>query len=66
MMEIGDRKPPWSPPSLVVLVRGKPEESVLMVCKLLGVLFGPSQDFGQCEGPKHVGSCLKCKQGGRS
>ena len=57
----------WVPPSLVVLVRGRPEEVLLAACKLAGSLSsGPYSDYGRCEGPKKAGMCGKCKQGGKS
>jgi hypothetical protein len=38
---------PWTPPELVVLTRGKAEESVLLVCKG-GATGGPLDAFGMC------------------
>ena len=37
----------WSRPELIVIVRGKPEESVLDVCKT-GGLVGPVPTYAVC------------------
>jgi hypothetical protein len=38
---------PWSKPKLVVLIRGKPEETVMQTCKGAG-LTGPGTDNVEC------------------
>ena len=44
----------WEKPELVVLVRGKPEESVLAACKG-GSIAGASQAKAFCRGPNSCG-----------
>jgi hypothetical protein len=39
----------WSKPELIVLVRGKPEESVLAGCKFLGSGSGSDGRNSSCE-----------------
>ncbi len=36
-----EHKKPWTKPQLIVLVRGKPEESVLLACKSSNQSGGP-------------------------
>ena len=38
----------WEPPRLMVLVRGKPEESILTACKGGAILTDPRGDFSNC------------------
>jgi hypothetical protein len=65
MMPQSNTTSAWAKPMLIVLTRGRPEEVVLTVCKGAGGS-GPSVEDGVCVGPKKVGMCNKCKQGGRS
>lgn len=41
-------KKSWETPQLIVLVRSKPEEAVLLTCKG-GSPGGPGNQFGNCE-----------------
>lgn len=41
-------KKKWDKPELIVLVRGRPEEKVLMLCKLLYAHGGPLDDDTGC------------------
>ncbi len=47
-------KKAWEKPQLVVLVRGKPEESVLVTCKKAGGFGAPSSPTicDNCETPR--------------
>jgi hypothetical protein len=47
-------KRPWRRPELTVLVRSRPEESVLDTCKGAGML-GPSDPGNKCK--KKLGLC---------
>lgn len=38
----------WEKPKLIVLIRGKPEESVLFFCKIVGYAEGPEGIFTNC------------------
>jgi len=52
-------KKKWEKPKLIVLVRGKPEERVLAVCKWNPG--GPDVYYGSCcVGPTHGFECLGC------
>lgn len=43
------KKKKWKKPQLIVLVRGRPEESVLTVCKYYdGIISGPNNDNVRC------------------
>lgn len=44
-------KKKWKKPKLVVLVRGKPEEAVLLYCKT---------DIFQSDGPDVLGGVINC------
>jgi len=50
------KKPPWCKPELVVLVRGRPEESVLAVCKTQNTL--GAKGYG-CLNKQGTGPCNK-------
>jgi hypothetical protein len=50
------RKKKWTTPRLTVLVRGKPEESVLCACK--GGFAGPTSNTANCTGG--APSCAVC------
>lgn len=41
-------KKKWKKPQLIVLVRGKRDEHVLVTCKMMAVLPGPSNSITQC------------------
>jgi hypothetical protein len=45
-----ERKRAWSGPDLTVLVRGKPEETVLNGCKVTQIGAGPTGGNDQCMG----------------
>lgn len=50
-------KKKWTAPQLIVLVRGRPEEGVLVGCKkVAGPFSGPGMQFGGCGGI--VGGCI--------
>lgn len=52
-----DMKKVWKKPKLVVLYRGKPEESVLVACKGAGTVWtGPAKN--KCRALTGPGSCL--------
>ena len=53
-------KKKWQSPELIVLVRGKPEEAVLMGCKDPGFIMfnAPTDLFDMCI--DDVGGCLVC------
>lgn len=40
----------WEKPSLVILTRNKPEESVLSNCKYSGEAAGPQASWWNCQG----------------
>ena len=52
----------WEKPKLTVLVRGRPEENVLIACKTFGAeLWGvPNDDLKGCK--YGVGPCTKCSE----
>jgi len=49
------RKLKWKQPKLIILVRGRPEELALNICKLLGGgIGGPDNSESMCQsGPGH-------------
>ena len=47
-MDQSKQKKEWELPELVVLVRSKPEEAVLAVCKTFPGPGGPVSDDGSC------------------
>jgi hypothetical protein len=49
----------WTEPELIVLVRSKPEETVLGLCKTLEGQDGPGNWQLQCLGPP-IESCPTC------
>ena len=51
---------PWTRPELIVLVRGRPEEAVLVTCKegFTGSKTGPSNGDTACLNPRN--SCAMC------
>jgi hypothetical protein len=58
-------KEPWERPELVVLVRGRPEESVLIACKTANRA-GPEDGQAQCNLPQALGDCRTCSQDART
>ncbi len=55
-----ESKKPWLEPELIVLVRNKPEEAILEVCKTSSVT-GSSGSEGGCESTI-VGPCEICAE----
>ena len=54
-------KKKWKKPRLVVLVRSRPEESVLSFCKTGGALSGGPYPFHVgCQEEYDPGGCIKC------
>jgi hypothetical protein len=51
-------KKAWVEPELIVLVRSKPEEAVLLYCKSSDAGVGRSSEAGQCA--YWPGTCLHC------
>jgi len=47
----------WVKPELIILVRSKPEEAVLTVCKAGAA--GPFSEDGKCDG-RFNGFCVEC------
>ena len=39
----------WQTPRLIVLVRGRPEESLMVNCKTCHIMAGPGYFFDGCE-----------------
>ena len=53
-------KKEWSEPELIVLVRSKPEETVLTACKTASMA-GANSDFGYCAiAPTGPAVCSDC------
>ncbi len=50
----------WEKPKLTVLVRGKPEEDVLLQCKTAGDFLDGSPDDNLKNCKTGVGPCNKC------
>lgn len=63
-MQEGNKKEKWGKPKLIILHRGKPEEGVLIGCKLLELAGGPSTThLYSCKGQqkKYFPKCsLEC------
>ncbi len=57
-------KKEWEKPELIVLVRGKPEEGVLVTCKTRGAsIVQPSTVNNDCEKDNQPQSvCLQCHE----
>jgi len=51
-------KKTWETPKLIVLVRGRPEESILSACKSNEIPTGPNANVSQCESGD--GTCPNC------
>ncbi len=47
-MNCNNRKQ-WKQPHFIVLIRNKPQERVLYVCKTLGMFVDVALGFGQCQ-----------------
>ena len=60
-MQKAEKKPKWTKPKLIVLVRGKPEESVLQGCKTRDG-GGPEGDAGACGGWYNPECPMRCEQ----
>jgi len=60
-MQEGNKKKKWDKPKLIILIRGKPEERVLMGCKG-GVFANPGSSTGtRCDGwIQWPGPCTIC------
>jgi len=54
------KRQPWSQPQLVVLVRGTPEENVLMGCKGGTVVDGNAAQNGGCYKTQSPGDPFPC------
>ena len=67
-MEQQAQKKAWKTPELIILVRGKPEEAVLEVCKTTGPNGeGPITNFTACSNPIENGTyCVYCSDAGTS
>jgi len=62
---MAENKKTWVTPELIVLVRSKPEEAVLVACKLNALIAGdPFSVQGMCDG-NPVG-CVLCSADGGS
>ena len=55
-----NKKKTWTERALIVLVRGKPEEAVLGVCKLWNVVGDPYSLGFQCESANHANCGSAC------
>ena len=55
---MADKKKTWTEPELIVIVRGKPEEGVLWLCKDEFSGGGSGGQNGGCWA--EVGGCLSC------
>jgi hypothetical protein len=51
------KKKKWNKPKLIILVRDRPEEAVLVVCKLWGLFGGPSTPM-DCLNASGTGPCV--------
>jgi hypothetical protein len=53
----------WTKPQLIVLARGTPEESVLLVCKFIGAGEGAGQDTANQNGCNDIATtnCGNCQ-----
>jgi hypothetical protein len=58
--EIQSAKHPWEKPELIVLVRSRPEEAVLLVCKFDGDLIGTAGTLNTGCNTKPIGFCSHC------
>jgi hypothetical protein len=57
----------WIEPELIVLVRSKPEEAVLITCKMIDSSPGPTASAVGCEdGHRGPGVCSSCELNGDS
>ena len=50
-------KKAWKRPKLIVLVRGKSEETVLVICKYIGLVSGPKVNNLNCLNPPCTSTC---------
>jgi len=51
-------KKQWQKPELIVLVRSKPEESVLQTCKVIYQEIGPGYNASTCGQPAKPDLCM--------
>ena len=51
-MEQQEPRKTWVTPELIVLVRSRPEEAVLVNCKRIGISTGPNNQEGNCNSEK--------------
>ncbi|HLD82712.1 MAG TPA: hypothetical protein VI976_02060 [Candidatus Omnitrophota bacterium] len=51
------KKKKWTTPKLIVLVRGKHNERILLACKVFGTIGDPSTDNTYCLMPN---GCVGC------
>lgn len=50
----------WDKPTLIVLVRGTSQETVLTICKaLMNIWDGPSTEFMMCT---YIMGCMGCEE----
>jgi hypothetical protein len=54
-----EKKKRWVQPELTVLVRSKPEEGVLMVCKTMEEALGPEDMYSGCD-MFDIEACMPC------
>ncbi len=57
------KKKKWTTPQLIILVRGKPEEGVLLACKgvfLVAPESGPNQWYTKCWAGETDPGCYVC------
>jgi hypothetical protein len=47
-MQEGNKKEKWGKPKLIILIRGKPDEIVLMGCKGQSTFTGQWNQYGLC------------------
>lgn len=51
----------WTKPELVILVRNRPEEAVLLSCKTVRGGAGPAAMFRTCHHSFWSGKCAACR-----
>ena len=56
-----NKKEKWGKPKLIILTRGKPEESVLMACKVAGEAAW-QDERGGCQGTEAGAVCNLCSE----
>ncbi len=58
LREIKERDMKWEKPKLIILVRGKPEEGVLLACKSRNGTEGSGGNCGPIEYPDGLPACV--------